>query len=92
MTQGCPKVRPRANVNHVVRSTVQEPLVREGKRFAGEFNRGDLLWLPIHDGLVLHVPDNLVEAALIQGRQSRDIRLDDRCRGGAVPQRHAGNG
>jgi DNA polymerase I len=48
--------RPYANVNYLVQSYARELLVHAWKRFADEYGRGDLVWFPIHNELVLHVP------------------------------------
>ena len=44
------------------------------KRFADEFGRGDLVWFPIHDELVLHVPDGLVGQVMAEVEQC--LRFD----------------
>jgi hypothetical protein len=40
---------------------------RSWKQSADEFGRGDLVWFPIHDELVLHVPDHLVGQVMAEG-------------------------
>lgn len=42
---------------------------RSWKQFADEFGRGDLVWFPIHDELVLHVLDPLVGQVMAEVEQ-----------------------
>jgi hypothetical protein len=63
------KPRPYANVNDLVQSSARELLEHAWKRFADEFGRGDLVWFPIHDELVLHVPDPLVGQVMAEVEQ-----------------------
>jgi DNA polymerase I-like protein with 3'-5' exonuclease and polymerase domains len=58
--------RAYANINYLVQSSARELLVHAWKRFADEFGRGDMVWFPIHDELVLHVPDPLVEQLMAE--------------------------
>ena len=61
--------RAYANINYLVQSSARELLVHAWYRFATEFGRGDMLWFPIHDELVLQVPDDLVEAVMREVEQ-----------------------
>lgn len=61
--------RAYANINYLVQSSARELLVHAWYRFATEFGRGDMLWFPIHDELVLQVPDDLVETVMREVEQ-----------------------
>lgn len=56
--------RAYANINYLVQSSARELLVHAWYRFATEFGRGDMIWFPIHDELVLQVPDDQVETVM----------------------------
>jgi DNA polymerase-1 len=56
--------RSYANINYLVQSSARELLVHAWHRFATEFGRGDMVWFPIHDELVLQVPNDLVETVM----------------------------
>jgi DNA polymerase-1 len=66
--------RAYANINYLVQSSARELLVHAWYRFATEFGRGDMLWFPIHDELVLQVPNNLVET--VMGEVEQCMRFD----------------
>jgi DNA polymerase-1 len=53
--------RSYANINYLVQSSARDLLVEAWYRFAHDYGRGDLVWLPIHDELVLQVPEAEVE-------------------------------
>lgn len=53
--------RTYANVNYVVQSSARDILVHSWYRFVHEYNRSNYIWFPIHDELVLQVPDDEVE-------------------------------
>lgn len=57
-------LRTFANINYVVQSSARELLVHAWHRFATEFGRGDMVWFPIHDEMVLQVPNDLVETVM----------------------------
>jgi DNA polymerase-1 len=67
-------LRTFANINYVVQSSARELLVHAWHRFATEFGRGDMVWFPIHDELVLQVPDQLVET--VMGEIEQCMRFD----------------
>lgn len=53
--------RTYANVNYVVQSSARDILVHSWYRFVHEYNRANYIWFPIHDELVLQVPNDEVE-------------------------------
>lgn len=57
-------LRVHANVNYAVQSAARELLVDSWYRFDREFGRGEYVWYPIHDELVLEVPEHEVEAVI----------------------------
>lgn len=61
--------RAYANINYLVQSSARELLVHAWHRFATEFGRGDMIWFPIHDELVLQVPVDLVETVMSEIEQ-----------------------
>jgi DNA polymerase I len=46
-----------ANINYLVQSSARDLLVRAWRRYADATGRPETVWLPIHDELVLHVPE-----------------------------------
>lgn len=54
-------LRTFANINYVVQSSARELLVDAWYRFATEFGRADLVWFPVHDELILQVPEGQVD-------------------------------
>lgn len=50
-----------ANINYLVQSSARDLLVDAWHRFAVDHGRADMVWFPIHDELVLHVPEDLEE-------------------------------
>jgi DNA polymerase I-like protein with 3'-5' exonuclease and polymerase domains len=61
--------RSYANINYVVQSSARELLVHAWRRFAVEFGRGDMVWFPIHDEMVIQVPNHLVETVMCEIEQ-----------------------
>jgi DNA polymerase-1 len=49
-------LRTYANVNYLVQSSARELLVDAWHRFAVDFGHDGVVWWPVHDELVLHVP------------------------------------
>ena len=60
--QGRPKFF--ANINNLVQSSARDLLIDAWHRFDIEFGHGERIWFPIHDELVLHVPEDQVDAIL----------------------------
>jgi DNA polymerase I len=46
-----------ASINYAVQSSARDLLVRAWRRYAGATGRPETVWLPVHDELVLHVPE-----------------------------------
>lgn len=53
--------RSYANINYAVQSAARELLVDAWHRFEVEFEHEGIVWLPIHDELVLQIPDGQAE-------------------------------
>lgn len=51
-----------ANLNYMIQGSARELLVGSWRRFGIDFGRAEMVWMPIHDELVLQVPTELVEA------------------------------
>ena len=69
-------LRTYANINYAVQSAARELLVDAWYRFDREFGRGSMVWYPIHDELVLEVPENEVEPVIADAE--RCMRFDFR--------------
>jgi len=69
-------LRVHANVNYSVQSAARELLVDAWYRFDREFGHGDKVWYPIHDELVLEVPEGEVERVIADAE--RCMRFDFR--------------
>jgi DNA polymerase I len=54
-----PSGHPRgyANINYLVQSSARDLLVRAWRRYVAATGRPETVWLPVHDELVLHVPE-----------------------------------
>jgi DNA polymerase-1 len=52
------------NINSAVQSAARELLVDAWLRFALEFGHGGLVWFPVHDELILQVPESRVAAVV----------------------------
>jgi len=57
-------IRSYANINYAVQSAAREVLVDAWIRLEDGHNRPGVVWLPVHDELVLQVPDAEVEAVI----------------------------
>jgi DNA polymerase-1 len=71
------ELRSYATVNYAVQSAARELLVDAWFRFEEEFGRRGLVWWPIHDELVLQIPEDDVEAVLADAEKAmswRDFR------------------
>lgn len=66
--------RAYANINYLVQSSARDLLVDAWHRFATEFGRGDMVWFPVHDELVLQVPEHLVDTVIDEAE--RCMRFD----------------
>ena len=53
------EARSYANINYAVQSAARELLVDGWMRFADEFGRDGMVWWPIHDELVLQIPEGM---------------------------------
>lgn len=53
--------RSHANLNYLIQSTSRDLLASCWFRFATEYKHADLVWLPIHDELVVQAPDDQAE-------------------------------
>lgn len=69
-------IRSWANVNYAVQSAARELLVDAWFRFDREFGHGAYVWYPIHDELVLEVPEDRVETVIADAE--RCMRFDFR--------------
>lgn len=61
--------RSYANINYMVQSSARDLLLEAWWRLAHEFGRAEYVWLPIHDELVLEVPNPLVEQVMAEVEQ-----------------------
>lgn len=63
-----PNGQPRsyANINYLVQSSSRDILVDAWYRLAHDFGRGDMVWFPVHDELVLEVPVELVDVVMAE--------------------------
>lgn len=68
------ELRTHANVNYAVQSAARELLVDAWYRFDREFGRGAYVWYPVHDELILEVPDKEVEQVMVDAE--RCMRFD----------------
>jgi DNA polymerase-1 len=57
-------IRSYANVNYAVQSAAREVLVDAWMRLEDGYARPGVVWLPVHDELVLQVPDAEVDAVI----------------------------
>jgi DNA polymerase-1 len=64
------EIRSYANVNYAVQSAARELLVDAWMRLEEGHNRPGIVWLPVHDELVLQVPDDEVEAVIADAEDS----------------------
>lgn len=55
------EVKSYANINYAVQSAARDVLVDAWYRFEHSFGRTGMVWYPVHDELVLQVPEDLVE-------------------------------
>jgi DNA polymerase-1 len=69
-------IRSYANVNYAVQSAARELLVDAWMRLEEGHNRPGIVWLPVHDELVLMVPDDEVDAVIADAEES--MRFDFR--------------
>jgi DNA polymerase I-like protein with 3'-5' exonuclease and polymerase domains len=53
--------RAYANMNYLIQGSARELLVGAWHRFASKPGRAEMAWFPIHDELVLHVPEALAD-------------------------------
>jgi DNA polymerase I len=53
-----------ANLNYLVQGSARELLVGAWRRYASVPEWADTVWFPVHDELILEVPDNMVDLAL----------------------------
>lgn len=53
--------RSHANLNYLVQSTSKDVLSEAWYRFATEFRHAELVWLPIHDEIVVQAPEDAVD-------------------------------
>ncbi|MEU1240067.1 DNA polymerase A family protein [Micromonospora parva] len=67
-------LRTYANINYLVQSSARDLLVDAWHRFAHEFGRGPMVWFPVHDELVLQVPEALVDQ--VTDEVQRCMRFD----------------
>ncbi len=63
-------VRSYANINYAVQSAARELLVDAWRRLESDHNRPGIVWWPIHDELVLHIPEDEVDAVLADAEDS----------------------
>lgn len=73
-TNGYGDLRTYANINYLVQSSARDLLVDAWHRFAHEFGRGSMVWFPVHDELVLQVPEDLVDQ--VTDEVQRCMRFD----------------
>jgi DNA polymerase-1 len=69
-------LRVHANVNYAVQSAARELLVDAWLHFDRQYGHGDKVWYPIHDELVLEVPEGEVEQVIADAE--RCMRFDFR--------------
>jgi DNA polymerase I-like protein with 3'-5' exonuclease and polymerase domains len=53
--------RAYANLNYMIQGSARELLAGAWQRFGVDYGRADFMWMPIHDELVLQVPEHLAE-------------------------------
>jgi DNA polymerase-1 len=63
-------IRSYANVNYAVQSAAREVLVDAWMRLERDHGRAGIVWLPVHDELVLMVPDGEVDAVIADAEDS----------------------
>jgi DNA polymerase-1 len=63
-------LRTYANINYAVQSAARELLVDAWRRFDEDHGHGDLVWWPIHDELVLQIPEGKVDRVLADAKAS----------------------
>ena len=64
------EIRAYANVNYMVQSSARELLVHGWRRLEIEHNRPGIVWWPVHDELVLQVPEDEVDAVIADVEES----------------------
>jgi DNA polymerase-1 len=64
------EIRSYANVNYAVQSAAREVLVDAWIRLEDGHSRPGIVWLPVHDELVLQVPDDEVDAVIADVEES----------------------
>lgn len=69
-------IRSYANINYAVQSAAREVLVDSWIRLEEGHNRSGIVWLPVHDELVLMVPDDEIDAVIADVEDS--MRLEFR--------------
>lgn len=62
-------LRTYANINYMVQSAARELLATAWYRFDREFGRGACVWYPVHDELVLEVPEDEVPAVIADAEE-----------------------
>lgn len=65
-----------ANINYAVQSAAREILVSSWMRLERDKGRAGIVWWPIHDELVLHMPEDEAEAIMADAEDS--MRMDFR--------------
>jgi DNA polymerase-1 len=63
-------IRSYANINYAVQSAAREVLVDAWMRLEDGHSRPGIVWLPVHDELVLQVPDGEVDAVIADAEHS----------------------
>lgn len=62
--KGYVRMKPYANFNYAVQSNARDLLMIAWHKFATEYNRAEMVYLPIHDELCLMVPEDLVDTVI----------------------------
>jgi DNA polymerase-1 len=57
-------LRTYANINYLVQSSSRDILVDAWMTFAKIYGRGDLVWLPVHDELVIEAPESELDQVI----------------------------
>jgi DNA polymerase-1 len=63
-------IRAYANINYAVQSAAREVLVDAWIRLEDGHSRPGIVWLPVHDELVLQVPDDEIDAVIADAEHS----------------------
>lgn len=67
------ELKPYANINYMIQSSARDLIVAAWWKFAKVHGMGDLVWMPIHDEIVLEVPVDRVDEAMAAIQESMNM-------------------